>query len=147
MTKEDCPKCGGSSLTKDHGHNTCDDCGYNFAAATGTLENFTKKKSVPKPSKSIPKPKKVTKLPKRKVSKESAPLSQMHLYEGESGGFIHLFQMYSDFLTDASLDYSFWNAVLILGHALGYNTIHLIQPGEVRHNIFLIIILNYSQIL
>lgn len=53
---------------------------------------------------------------------------------------VELAQMYYDYSTDAPERYGWWLSVQLLGHALGYNTIHLIQPGEVRHNLYLILI-------
>jgi hypothetical protein len=48
--------------------------------------------------------------------------------------------MYYDYSTDAPEQYGFWMSVQLLGHALGYNTIHLIQPDELRHNLFILLI-------
>ena len=74
----------------------------------------------------------------------SAPLSQMGEYEqgkdGQLNNFIGLFQMYSDLLTDAPLDYSFWSATQLLGHALGYNTQNMIQPGELFHHFYILLV-------
>lgn len=53
---------------------------------------------------------------------------------------VDLTKMYYDYSTDAPEEFGWWLGVQLLGHALGYSTIHLIQPGEVRHNLFLIII-------
>jgi hypothetical protein len=53
---------------------------------------------------------------------------------------VDLAKMYYDYSTDAPEQYGWWLAVQLLGHALGYKTIHLIQPGEVRHNLYLILI-------
>ena len=55
MTKEVCPKCGGSSFTKDHGHNTCDDCGAKSGARTGELSDFVKTEKVKPPRPPTPK--------------------------------------------------------------------------------------------
>lgn len=53
---------------------------------------------------------------------------------------VDLTQMYYEYSTDAPEQYGWWMAVQLLGHALGYNAIHLIQPGEIRHNLYVILI-------
>lgn len=53
---------------------------------------------------------------------------------------VDLTKMYYNYSTDAPEEYGWWLGVQLLGHALGYNTIHLIQPGEVRHNLYMILI-------
>jgi hypothetical protein len=55
-------------------------------------------------------------------------------------GFVDLTQMYYNYSTDAPEQYGWWMAVQLLGHSMGYDSIHLIQPGEVRHNLYVILI-------
>jgi len=65
----------------------------------------------------------------------------MNQIKGEAKlSFVEQTRMYYNYSTDAPEQYGWWLAVQLLGHALGYNTIHLIQPGEVRHNLYLVLI-------
>lgn len=138
MTDSVCPKCGGSSFTDKGAHRVCDGCGAKSPMPTGTLNDF-KKKVVPRP----PKPKKASR-PKRKPN-YSMPFADSDKYEkgkdkNGSINFLGSFQMYSDLHTAAPLNYAFWHGATTLGHALGFHVQNRIQPGEVFHNLYILLV-------
>jgi len=55
----------------------------------------------------------------------------------ENYSFIRHLTTYHRRCTDAPIQYSEHLGVLLLGHAMGYEPINLIQPKAVRHNLYL----------
>src|SRR5208283_3633768 len=49
-------------------------------------------------------------------------------------GFIEMAKMFAQFSTDAPLNYSEITAIQMLGHALGRDVVHKIQPDAEYHN-------------
>lgn len=133
-------ECGSTSFTKsDSGYRTCDKCGIKSNIPSGTLNDFKKKVSIPKP----PKPKKASR--RKRKPKYSMPFADSDQYEkgkDKSGSinFLGSFQMYSDMHTAAPLNYAFWHGALTLGHALGFHVQNRIQPGEVFHNLYILLV-------
>ena len=52
-------------------------------------------------------------------------------------GFVEQFELYHKTCTDAPPEFGRLLAIQILGHAMGYQPRHLIQPSAVRHNMYL----------
>jgi len=54
--------------------------------------------------------------------------------------FINMYKQYHRYSTDAPLRYGEIMAIQLLGHALGYKPVNLIQPKEVHHNLYSVFI-------
>lgn len=54
--------------------------------------------------------------------------------------YLDIYEAYHRYSTDAPLRYGKLIGIQLLGHAMGYEPLHLIQPGAIRHNIYLTLI-------
>lgn len=59
---------------------------------------------------------------------------------GLSSPFLERFRLYVLCASDTSPNFTSFMGVQLLGHALTYNSVNLIQPGEVRHNSYVLLL-------
>ncbi len=63
-------------------------------------------------------------------------LDSIDIEDSKFFSFVPLFKEYCRSSTDAPKNFGEITAIQILGHALGHEVVHLIQPHAVRHNMF-----------